>query len=57
MSLHRLVAVVSAAVLCGLLGIAQASNFATPAKKAPKLVVEPGLREKVRNADIEGCGG
>lgn len=57
MNVHRAVAVFSASALLGLLGIAQASNFAPPSKKAPKAVVETGLREKVQKANISGCGG
>ncbi len=56
MSFHRLVALVSTAALVGLLGIAEASNNNAP-RKAPKVMVEKALREKVRNANIEGCGG
>ena len=57
MSVHRLIAVFSASALVGLLGIAQASNFAPPARTTPKVAVEAGLREKVQSADIDGCGG
>lgn len=56
MSLHRLVALVATASLVGLLGIAQASNFA-PLRKATKTVVESGLRERIRDAHVDGCGG
>lgn len=54
MSIHRLVAAVSATVLIGLLGAAQASNFARPAKETA--TVHQTLREKIENANIEGCG-
>ncbi len=57
MSFHRRVALVASAALCGLIGLANASNFAPPAKRASSVVVEPGLREKVQNAHVEGCGG
>ncbi len=55
MSIHRLVALVSATVLLGLLGAAQASVFAHPQKPLPPSV--QSLREKVQNANIDGCGG
>ena len=55
MSIHRLVALASTTVLVGLLGAAQASNFAKPEKKAAAAVAQ-SLREKVQNADIQGCG-
>ena len=55
MSVHRLIALIATMALVGLLGMAQANNNApTPQKK---VVVEAGLREKIRNADIDGCGG
>lgn len=57
MSLHRMVALVSALSLVGLFGLAsraEASNFSRP--QAKHAVTLEGLREKVRNADIEGCG-
>lgn len=58
MNVHRAVAVFSASALLGLLGIAQASNFAPAAtKNIPKVIVESGLREKVQRADVHGCGG
>lgn len=58
MSLHRLVALVSATALVGLLGAAASASNNTPVvrKAAPKAVA-PTLREKVRSADIDGCGG
>jgi len=57
MSLHRMVALVSALSLVGLFGLAsraEASNFAPPSAK--HAVTLENLREKVKNADIEGCG-
>ncbi|GEM_PF-6084360 len=58
MSLHRLVALVSATALVGLLGAAaSASNHAPFRPRAAKVVAPPTLREKVRNAHIDGCGG
>lgn len=55
MRFHRRVALLSSVALFGLLAFAGASNNA-PAK-GPRLIIEKGLREKVRNAHIEGCGG
>ena len=52
-----MVALVSALSLVGLFGLAsraEASNFSRP--QAKHAVTLEGLREKVRNADIEGCG-
>lgn len=57
MSLHRVVALVSAFSLVGLFGLAsraEASNFSRP--QAKKSVAIESLREKVKNADIQGCG-
>lgn len=54
MTVHRFVALVSATTLVGLLGVAQASNFATPTKR--EAAAATSLREKVRNADVRGCG-
>jgi hypothetical protein len=57
MSLHRMVALVSALSLVGLFGLAsraEASNFSRPRSKSA--VTLASLREKVKNADIEGCG-
>lgn len=56
MSFHRLVALVSATAFVGLLGLAsraEASNFARPKSKT-NVIQE--LRQKVHNADIQGCG-
>jgi hypothetical protein len=56
MSLHRMVALVSAAALIGLFGLAsraEASNFSRP--EAKSTTVE-SLREKIKNADLPGCG-
>lgn len=64
MSLHRLVAFVSAASLVGLFGFAsqaEASNFKAPEASKPakvsRLSSTATLREKIRNVDIDGCGG
>jgi hypothetical protein len=57
MSLHRMIALVSALSLVGLFGLAsraEASNFSRPQSKYA--VTLESLREKVKNADIEGCG-
>ena len=57
MSLHRMVALVSALSLVALFGIAsraEASNFSRPQSK--HAVILENLREKVKNAEIEGCG-
>ena len=57
MNRHRLVALVSATVLVGLLGVAQASNFAAPSAKTAKSTATAALRAKVQSAKINGCGG
>ena len=58
MNVHRLVALVSATALVGLMGVAaQASVFAAPHPKSAKVFVKTSLREKVKNAEIDGCGG
>lgn len=57
MNVHRSIALVSASLLVGLLGVAQASNFAPPAsRKVAKSAPVASLREKIRNANINGCG-
>lgn len=56
MSFHRLVALVATTALVGLLGMAEASNAYAP-RHASKVTVEHVLREKIKNANIQGCGG
>ena len=59
MSLHRLVALSSVTALVGLLGAAASASNHVPfqPKATKKVVAPPTLREKVRNAHIDGCGG
>jgi len=53
MNAHHLIAVASALALFGLVGFAEASNFARPSKLTTGEVGE--LRAQVKAADIPGC--
>jgi hypothetical protein len=52
MNPHHLIAVASALTLFGLVGFAEASNFARPAKKTNEL---RELRPLIKAAAIPGC--